>query len=116
MRTLNANSISAGDAAQATLTGTALNVSFMKSASCAVVATGAPVGTLKLQYSNDTMGGVILVAPTNWIDIPSATVAVSAAGNFSISPIDISYNWIRAFYTKTSGTGAITADIHCIGD
>jgi hypothetical protein len=116
MRVLDTNSINLGDASQATLPGTAVNVSFCKAISCAVLgAGGATVGVLKLQASNDPVG-LLNVQPTNWVDIPSATVNVTAAGYFLIPVTDISYAWVRAFYTRTSGTGTITAQIHAIGD
>jgi hypothetical protein len=117
MRTVDVNSINAGDASQATLTGTAVNVSFCKLMSCKVLgAGGATVGVLKLQGSNDPVSGAIPVAPTNWVDLTSRTVNVTAAGYFDIATFDNATNWVRAFYTKTSGTGTITAQIHAIGD
>lgn len=74
-----------------------------------VLASGSPVGTVKLQFSNDNcnyQGGRV---PDNWVDIPSATVAVSAAGNVCIPKTEVAYGSIRVAYTKTSGTGNITA-------
>lgn len=82
-------------------------------ASVHVSMTGTAAGTVKLQASNDepTTG----LAPSNFVDITGATVSVSAGGQFLIPKLDVCYNYIRAVYTATSGTGTVTAKIHMIG-
>ena len=82
-------------------------------ASVHVSMTGTAAGTVKLQASNDepTTG----LPPSNFVDISGATVSVSAAGQFLIPKLDVCYNYIRAVYTATSGTGTVTAKIHMIG-
>jgi hypothetical protein len=72
----------------------------------AVFADITAVGTVKVQASNDinTTGyNSNNFSPTNWSDISGATVAVSAGGVVLIPKFDLSYQWIRAVYTRTSG-------------
>lgn len=64
------------------------------------VYTGSPVGTLKLQSSNDG---------TNWDDIAGSTVAVSAAGSQTWNYTGAGFGKVRLVYTATSGTGSLTA-------
>jgi len=77
------------------------------------VFTGTTVGVLKLQFSNDITNPPI--APTNWSDIPSATIAVTAAGNFAIPKTELCYGFIRAVYTATSGAGTATVTLVSLG-
>ena len=71
------------------------------------VLTGAPVGSLQLQGSNDPgPNASYTTAPTNWSNVGSPT-AISAAGVFLINMPDTYYNWVRAVYTPTSGTGTV---------
>ncbi len=82
-----------------------------------VVTGSSPVGTLKLQGSNDP----ILVnylpkyTPTNWSDIPNATIAVSATGVFLIPKTEICYSWIRVVWVVGSGSGLVTARLVTVG-
>lgn len=80
--------------------------------SCQCVATGTLTGTLKLQASNDpqTLGN-----PTNWTDISGATVSVSSAATFLIPKLDISYEFVRAVFTASAGTGTLSAQFKTIG-
>jgi hypothetical protein len=80
-----------------------------------MVFTGAPVGSFKLQISNDE--GCI-VGPTeqtrdfkvtNWTDMANSATAISAAGNFSYEVQNAGHLWVRLVYTPTSGTGTITS-------
>lgn len=63
-----------------------------------LVYTGAPVGSLKLQASNDG---------ATWEDVASSTVAVSAASSTLYNLADQYYRLVRVVYTRTSGTGTI---------
>lgn len=86
------------------------------SMSVQVVAAGAPVGVVKVQVSNDEGSSIpIPFSPTNWVDLPSISVAISASGNFLIPKFDLCYNYVRIVYTKTSGTGSITAEVKSLG-
>lgn len=85
---------------------------------CSVVATvtGAtsPVGTVKIQASNDPCppGFEPQFTPTNWVDVASASVAVSDNGTVQIGVTTIAHRFVRVQYTRTSGSGGtITANI-----
>jgi len=69
------------------------------------------VGTIKIQVSNDSVKD----APTNWSDLASATIAVTAASVLVLPKIDVCYQWARLVYTKTSGTGVVNARVKTIG-
>ena len=88
----------------------ALNLFYI---SAQIATTGAAAGTLKLQASNDEPTASNAV-PTNWSDIPSATVTVSGAGAFLIPKTDLCYQWVRLVYTN-SGTGTISVVIKALG-
>jgi hypothetical protein len=103
MRTLNDLVISAGDAAQASVTSETVDVQHICMVSAVVVMTGSPVGTLKFQVSNN-LGA-------NWADT-AITSAVAAAGVFYMTFPDVATQYVRLVYTKTSGTGAINAWIN----
>lgn len=113
MRNVNKTIISAAD-----ITGSPASSSVdsnqLFSCSAQVVAAGSsPVGTVKLQFSNDlTIAGNLPMdfTPTNWSDIPNASVSVTDVGVFAIAKTDLCYRWIRAKYTATSGTGTVTVN------
>jgi hypothetical protein len=75
------------------------------------VSTGTGVGTIKIQVSNDSETGV----PVNWSDLSGATIAVTAASVLVLPKIEVSYQFIRLVYTKTSGTGTLNARVKSIG-
>lgn len=84
------------------------------------VLTGAPVGTLKLQMSNDA--GTITSAAahtgtgvTNWTDITGSSFAVAAAGNWGWDYTLPAFRWVRLVYTPTSGTGTISVTVSAKG-
>lgn len=77
------------------------------------VFTGTPVGTLKLQISDDIVnqapqGSDPAANVQNWSDYSGSEVAVSAAGNWTWIVSDASYRWMRVVYVRTSGTGSVT--------
>lgn len=82
------------------------------SASAMIVSGSGAAGTLKFQCSNDDPTGG--VAPANWKDIPSQTVAVTAAGIFLIPKFDTCYEWIKAIYIS-SGTGIVACRVKTLG-
>jgi len=81
------------------------------------VITGTSTGTLKLQFSNDILDPTLtLSAPTNWSDIPNATVVVAGAGVVAIPKTDLCYQTIRAVFIHTNGaSGTITVNTKVIG-
>jgi hypothetical protein len=94
--------MTAGDMSTATLTSTAIFVPKVRAFSIQAVFTGAPVGELKLQTSNDG---------TNWTDladsISTSVTAISAAGSIMYNVHNHGFTWVRGLYTKTSGTGTM---------
>ena len=120
MRMLQETIISAGDIAGAPApVSAAIDASQIYSISAQVVMTGSsPTGTLKLQASNDKINAANLAldtVPTNWSDIPNASVAISATGAFLVPKTDLSYQWVRALWVQTSGTGTVTVNIKTVG-
>lgn len=87
----------------------ALNLIMM---SAQIVTTGSSSGTLKLQASNDDP--VTADLPTNWSDIPGASVAIGGAGAALIPKIDCCYQWVRVVYTN-AGTGTIAVRFKALG-
>ncbi len=90
------------DVATTSCTSGAESIAQWRQASVQAVFTGAPVGTLKLQVSNN---GV------TWTDLTGSSTAISAAGNLVYDLWAPSYPMIRLVYTKTSGTGALNATV-----
>lgn len=78
-------------------------------------------GTVKIQASNDNPpNGAVASSftPTNWSDVPSASVAVSngvpAAGFISLT--NMSYTWLRVVLTVTTpGTSTTTVLLNAQG-
>lgn len=73
--------------------------------------TGAPVGVLYVQGSVDySPGSPQSAAPFNagnWVNITSATISSADDVIFDLNQIPTPF--IRLFYDRTSGTGAMTA-------
>jgi hypothetical protein len=95
--------------------GIAVDCSNVIQASVHVVATGTPTGAVKIQVSNDSPIGLAGQngspwVPTNWVDLASVTIPVTAAGSFLIPKFDVCYQFIRAVYTGT-GTGTAVANL-----
>lgn len=77
--------------------------------------TGVPVGSLKLQISNDDVpmglqGQDPAINVVNWSDYTGSQVAVAAAGNWMWIVSDGGYKWVRLVYTATSGTGSLNVE------
>lgn len=66
------------------------------------VVTGSPVGTLKLQGSNDES------SPTNYTDIGGSSFAASAT-TFIWNVDRPHYKWVRLAFVFTSGSGTLNA-------
>ena len=64
-------------------------------------------GTLALQGSND------LTSPTNWSAVATASVSNSAVT--MIPTTQTSYQFVRASWTASAGTGTITVNINSQG-
>lgn len=86
--------------ANATTNTAAIDARQVLCVSAQIVSTAAGTGTLKLQVSNDHFGNV--GNPTNWSDVTSATVSITAAGVFYIQKTEICAEYARLVYTDTT--------------
>ncbi len=94
----------------ASLASNGENVNQIFMYSIQAVFTGAPVGSFKLQLSNDNVpmginGQDPAINVVNWVDYTGSDAAITAAGNFMWIISDGGYQWVRVVYTRTSGTG-----------
>jgi hypothetical protein len=116
---LSFKSIVAGDMSQATVVSSVLDIQFLDNIGMQFnVASGSPTGTITVEvsadYLQDSLGNVITNG--NWITLlqPNGTpVQVSiVAGSPAQSYLDLqelSCPFIRAKYTRTSGSGSLNA-------
>ena len=74
---------------------------------------GGAAGSVKVQVSNDNASGISTV-PTNWSDLPGASVSISGAGSYLIPRQESCYAWLRLVYTN-SGGGTIQATVAALG-
>ena len=79
----------------------------------------APVGTFKLQASNDpgdTGSGQGVSQPTHWTDVTSSSQAITGTpGSILYDVTECAYRWVRLVYTNTSGTATLNATINVKG-
>lgn len=118
MRSVDFVAATAGDAS-ADVAGASMDARQLIACSVQVLMTGTASGTVKLQFSNDITNPIEPkgAAPTNWIDIPNATVTITGtAGVFGIAKTELCYQAIRAYYTKNNGSaGTCTITMHANG-
>lgn len=119
MRNVCTNILSAND--DVTRTGAKVDANQLVSASFQVlisVADGA--GTVKIQASNDPTLGVprATFTPTNWSDIPNASVSVTAgvpSAGIILIP-NMAFSWVRAVSVQSSaGTGVVSVNMNALG-
>lgn len=102
-----------GTAMASTITSDAITLDRMASYSIQVVWSGgtAPVGTFKLQCSNDfpiATSGSQPFKPTNWTDVTSSPQAITGTPGSIVYDVTVmGYAWARLIYTPTSGSGTI---------
>jgi hypothetical protein len=81
--------------------------------------TGSPMGTIKLQGSNDFNSdanfNVGTFAPTNWTDISGASSDITTAGSVLFNANGAYYRWVRAVWTPGSSSGALTVELNSKG-
>lgn len=117
MRLVNHQVLPAGTT-NASVNSAAFDASSMFAISGQIVFTDvAATGTAKLQFSNDfsNNGDLGSFVPTNWNDIPSATVTVTVGSTNAIPMVDVCYQWIRLVWTRTAGAGTLIATIKSNG-
>jgi hypothetical protein len=100
----------------ANVTSIGVNTNIGKNITIQAVWSGAPVGDFKVQISNDiveenTLRGADPASNViNWSDYTgSIQAAGGSSGNWMWLDKNIGYHWIRLVYTRTSGTGTLTA-------
>lgn len=116
MRVNNDPIFTASDAS-VTQTSVAFPVNQVIGYSAQFVWTGSPVGTIKIQVSDDpgTTASSPSQQPTHWTDYSGSTISVSGAGNGTFNVNDAFYNWIRFVYTASSGSGTISGILNTKG-
>lgn len=97
MRTFTYQLMSAGDMS-GNITSSAQKVDQMYLFAVAAVFTGAPVGTLSLEWSPDNI---------NWITYTGSAESISASGNFGWLISAVPFEYIRLKYAFVSGTGSL---------
>lgn len=108
---LNFKTLTNGDMSLSSVVSSVTSIQFLDNVGVqAIWAGSSPVGTVSIEvsadYSQDFMGNVINAG--HWVAITAASTAVT--GNTGSDYIDLnqlSTPWVRARYTKTSGTGLI---------
>lgn len=84
-----------------------INIVPFKGGYIQLVATGAPVGSLVLQASNDP-GPLQAV---NWETIPYSSMLINGAGRYVYNLQDAYSRYLKLVYTRTSGTGTCSIRI-----
>lgn len=111
MRILNESLLSGGDMS-GSLNSAPLNLEFAFGYAIQCEFTGSPVGTIKLQGSNDSTPDANFqfsnFAPTNWTDITGTSTAVTTNGSILFNAASVYYRWVRVVYTVTSGSGSLS--------
>ena len=104
------------------LASVAIRVSELGAAVLSVfaTATGSTSGTMTVQASNDISDGTNTFAPSNWYTVINSAGATSAATINSstayvyFSPL-MTAQYVRLIYTRSSGSGVMTAKLSVIG-
>ena len=105
--------LSSGDMSQASLTSAITAVQMVDNISYQFVFTGTPTGTFTIQVSADYAPGTgpnsEPINPGHWDTLPitPALLALGTDGSIFVDLNQMGCPWIRAVYTKTSGTGTV---------
>ena len=106
MRVLQETIINAQSAA-GNPTSSAIDASQWIAASIQCFVTSTASGTVAFQGSNEA------TSPTNWVSLVSVAVTAANPGMLVIYPC--AYNFVRATWTNTSGTGNVTVNLKSDG-
>lgn len=114
MRRINETIISGQAATANPFSGPAIDMrEFYAMTSIIRSSSGSNAGTLKLQGSNDQdASNMPNFAPTNWVDIPSKSVTVTAGAIAVIEAVQLCYAYVRHVWTPSAGAGTIAVDIN----
>lgn len=99
----------------ASFNGAAMGIEFVDGYSVCASWDGG-IGTLKIQACNNPFTDNVNMTPNPaavWVDIPGSSVAVSGAGSQFWNVADAKYAGYRIVWTRSSGSGTLTA-IHLI--
>jgi hypothetical protein len=77
--------------------------------------TGTPVGNFTVQYSADVGTDSAGTGVTNWTTDSDSTIAAGGAAGDLAYDIETSAKWVRLVYTRTSGTGTLSARFNAKG-
>lgn len=77
------------------------------------VSGAATTGNLKIQVSNESPDNPAKIV--NWVDLPSATIAVTAGSSQLLQKIETSYAWARVVLASLAGTNGITIYVKGLG-
>lgn len=108
--------LTGADLAQSFVASKGVNIALGSNIAIQAVWTGVPVGDFKIQISNDIVEENTI--PTqdpasnvvNWSDYTGSLQAAGGApGNWTWLDKNAGYHWIRLVYTRTSGTGSVSA-------
>ena len=98
-----------GESMGASFNSSAIDILHYKCYSASLIYTGSPVGTIKIQISNDTD------SPQNWSDVDNSSLAISAAGSVTYEITDACSTFLRFVYTRTSGSGSMSGNLTAKG-
>lgn len=113
MRTSTINILTAGPQAMTgNITSDAIYIGQSMGCCIQAVFTGSPVGSFKLQISQDQGPNETIISATqapvvNWSDYTGSATNINGGGNFSWDVTITNSRWIRLVYTFTSGTGTL---------
>lgn len=99
----------------ASLTSTVTEIQFLDNIGIELVFTGSPFGTFSVQgsvnYAQDALGNVTNAG--NWVSVTlsPAPVASGSGDQILIDMNQLSFPWIRAIFTRSSGTGTLNGFI-----
>lgn len=115
MRYVNAVVLSAPDNLTPAQNGSTIDCNQLISASFqCIFADTTAAGTFKLQASNDLATNTAQnFVPTNWTDIPTQTATITSGASALLTINQVTYRWIRAVYTRTSG-GTTTVSVQML--
>lgn len=121
---LKYQSITNGDMSLSSITSAITNISFLDDIGYQFNFTGSPVGTIALQVSadhaQDYSSPPNVTVAGNWVNltftywngltfVTDTSIPTSVGSPIYIDLALLSAPWIRAVYTKTSGTGTLQA-------
>lgn len=123
---LKYQNITNGDMSLSSITSTITNISFLDDIGVQFNFSGAPVGTLAIQVSadhaQDYSSPPNVTVAGNWVNlvftywngtafVTDTSIPTSVGSPVYIDLALLSSPWIRAVYTKTSGSGTLQAFI-----